>query len=159
MSRSYTSDRPRISAPMLVELGQRVAADPQGYKPEAHNQKALIAARCDVEFPRADKRPWKWVGGSDRAIFRAALNAADSPVVTPKAKATAKATGKGAHRVKGSPEAKAWGQKMAAARAAKSGKAPAKATAKAPASGKLTTAERDAKVAQLLRAAAELLAS
>jgi hypothetical protein len=154
-----------ITIPNDVLSRIAVAMAAFGHDLTTRHQAVQIAAFANDPqngFARTDGNLWKYPMRPARiGYFKPAFVAADSPVVTPKATKASKPTKASGKRVKGSPEAKAWGAEMAAARAAKrSGKAAPKPAAKpVQASGKLSTAERNAQVAALLSQAAALLAS
>jgi hypothetical protein len=135
----------------------------------------ILQPGCDVrsnivriaerDYPRTDGNHWRFPKGYTlKAVFYPAFEAAPSAVVTPKGKGKGKGKSVQAvpapsgKRVKGSPEAIAWGKEMAARRAAKSGKA-APAPAPAQASGTLTQAQIEAIAQATAVAVAQALAA
>ncbi len=137
---------------MLARLGVAMAST--SHTLTAKHQSVLIAEFANTPgnrdekgtFARTDGNLWKYPRTVDRrAYFKPAFLAADSPVVTPASKPASKPRKSSGKRIKGSPEAIAWGAEMAARRAAKSGKAAPKPVASKPvqASGKLSAADRE----------------
>lgn len=134
----------RIPKATLVAVAKMLA----GHKGFTVRRKGISVIIRDAAYqvaPLANGHRYNRPNSAERAIVYAAFDAAKgiapatSEAPTPSPAKSGK--GKAPHRVKGSPEAKAWGAAMAAKRAAKSGNS-VPAPAKPVASGGLTAEEK-----------------